>query len=64
MAGPKFDGVRPGMNLHLKKGALHKDLGVPEGKKIPAKKLAISSSDSELERKRKQFAINAKKWRH
>jgi hypothetical protein len=24
---------------HIKKGALHKELGVPEGKKIPAKKL-------------------------
>ena len=23
----------------MKKGALHKELGVPEGKKIPAKKL-------------------------
>ena len=26
--------------MHMKKGALHKELGVPEGKKIPAKKLA------------------------
>ena len=25
--------------MHMKKGALHKELGVPEGKKIPAKKL-------------------------
>ncbi len=24
---------------HIKKGALHRELGVPEGKKIPAKKL-------------------------
>ncbi len=52
------------MNLHLKKGALHKDLGVKPGAKIPATKLAIKSSDSPLERKRKQFAINAKKWKH
>lgn len=25
--------------MGMKKGALHKELGVPEGKKIPAKKL-------------------------
>jgi hypothetical protein len=25
--------------MHMKKGALHKELGVPEGKKISAKKL-------------------------
>lgn len=25
--------------MHMKKGVLHKELGVPEGKKIPAKKL-------------------------
>lgn len=25
--------------MHMKKGALHKELGVPEGKKIPASKL-------------------------
>lgn len=26
--------------MHMKKGALHKELGVPAGKKIPAGKLA------------------------
>lgn len=26
-------------DMHMKKGALHKDLGVPAGKKIPASKL-------------------------
>jgi hypothetical protein len=26
--------------MHMKKGALHRELGVPAGKKIPAKKLA------------------------
>ena len=25
--------------MHMKKGALHEELGVPKGKKIPAKKL-------------------------
>lgn len=56
--------ARPPMNLKLKKGALHKELGVKEGKKIPAKKLAIKEGDSALEKKRKQFAINAAKWHH
>jgi hypothetical protein len=49
----------------LKKGALHKEMGVPEGEKIPAKKLEhASNSDNETLRKRAQFAINAKKWHH
>lgn len=36
--------------MHMKKGALHKELGVPEGKKIPAKKLskAMNSSNPRL----------------
>ncbi len=29
--------------MHLKKGALHKEMGVPEGKKIPEKKLAAAA---------------------
>jgi hypothetical protein len=27
--------------IHMKKGALHSQLGMPQGKKIPAKKLAV-----------------------
>lgn len=50
------------LHLKLKKGALHKQLGVAKGKKIPRRKLAIKKDDSALTRKRKQFAINAKKW--
>ncbi len=50
------------LDLKLKKGALHKDLGVKQGTKIPAAKLSIKKGDSTLEKKRKQFAINAKKW--
>ena len=50
------------MNLKLKRGALHKELGVKKGAKIPAKKLKIGKDDSPLEKKRKQFALNAKKW--
>lgn len=44
------------------KGKLSKELGVPEDKNIPAKKLAIKPSDDEATRKRKQFAINSRKW--
>jgi hypothetical protein len=51
------------MKITVKKGALHKDLGVKKGQKIPASKLAIKASDSALEKKRKIFAQNAKKWR-
>ena len=51
------------MKLKLKKGALHKDLGVKKGQKIPTSKLAIKPGDSALEKKRKQFALNSAKWR-
>ncbi len=48
----------------LKKGALHKELGVKSSAKIPAGKLKVKSTDSPLLKKRKQFAINAKKFNH
>lgn len=48
---------------NLKKGALHKTLKVKQGEKIPAKKLEVKASDTPLEKKRKQFAINAKSWK-
>jgi hypothetical protein len=32
--------------MHMKKGALHRELGVPEGRKIPAKKLAKAAKSS------------------
>ena len=51
------------LHLKLKKGALHRELGVKQGEKIPKKDLAIKETDSSLEKKRKQFAINAAKWR-
>lgn len=57
--------ARPKMHLKLKKGALHRELGIPEGEKIPAKTLAAKAhSQNETTRKRAQFAINAKKWHH
>lgn len=55
------------MAIHIKKshrGLLHKNLGVPAGKPIPAAKLAIKGGDSPAVKKRKQFAINAKHWSH
>lgn len=45
-------------------GKLRKSTGTKAGAKIPAKKLAIKKTDSAAVRKRKQFAINAKKWKH
>ena len=55
--------TRKKMILDIKKGALHKELGVKQGEKIPAGKLEIKAGDSALMRKRKQFALNAKKWK-
>jgi len=53
------------LNLHLKKGALHKTLGIAAGKKIPlSRERKAAHSGSKLERKRAQFAINARKWHH
>lgn len=53
--------------IHIKKskkGSLHTSLGVKKGNKIPASKLKIKSTDSPALKKKKQFAINAKKWKH
>jgi len=45
------------------KGLLRKELGVPEGQKIPAKKLnAAAKNASPAEKKRIVFAQNAKHW--
>ena len=46
------------------KGELHKELGVPQGKKIPVKKMeAAKANASPAEKKRIVFAENAKKWK-
>jgi hypothetical protein len=48
-----------------RKGLLHKKLGVPQGTKIPAKKLsAAKKSKSPALRKEANFAINAKGFNH
>lgn len=47
--------------MNMKKGALHKELGVPEGEKIPAKKLdKAAHSDNPLLRKRANLAKTLK----
>lgn len=55
-----------GGGIHIKashKGLLHKDLGVPEGEKIPAAKMERAKADaSPAERKRITFAENARHW--
>lgn len=43
-----------------KPGALHKELGVPQGKKIPAKKLAAAAKKGGKEGKRARLAETLK----
>lgn len=45
-----------------KRGSLRKALGVKEGENIPASKLKIKSTDSLTMKKKKQFALNSRKW--
>ena len=46
------------------KGKLSKELGVPEDKNIPQKKLDAAKKDATpAEKKRIVFAENAKKWK-
>jgi hypothetical protein len=55
--------AKPVMIKPANKGKLHKELGVPAGKKIPAKKLeAAKKTATPAEKKRIVFAENAKKW--
>ena len=50
--------------MHMKKGALHSMLGVPQGEKIPAGKLAAKPGDSALLAKRKSLAKTLGKMHH
>lgn len=51
------------LNFNLKKGALHKSLGISQNKTIPDNKLeAALGSESPLMRKRANFAKNAESW--
>lgn len=45
-----------------KQGSLRAATKTKKGSKIPASKLAIKSTDSPAMKRKKQFAINAKKW--
>jgi hypothetical protein len=42
--------------MHMKKGALHSELGVPQGQKIPAGKLAAAAKKSGKIGKRARLA--------
>jgi hypothetical protein len=46
--------------LHLKRGALHKEMGIPEGKKIPAKRLAAAAKKGGKEGRRARLAETLK----
>jgi hypothetical protein len=48
----------------LKKGALHKELGVPMGKKIPAGKLAKAAKAGGKLGKRARLAETFRKMKH
>ncbi len=45
-------------------GALHKQLGIAQGKKIPAKKLAVAAKKPGVEGKRARLAQTLKKMHH
>ena len=51
-------------HLKIEKGSLHRALGIPEGQKIPAKKLAVKEGDSPLMIKRKTLAKTFRKASH
>ncbi len=57
-----------GSGIHIKKshkGALHRDLGVAQGKPIPVSKIkAAENSPDPAVRRRAQFADNARHFKH
>lgn len=50
--------------MHMKKGALHKEMGIPMGKKIPAKKLQAAAKKPGKLGKRARVAETLKKMHH
>lgn len=48
---------------NMKKGALHKDLGVPAGKTIPVSKIKSAASGDSQTAKRARFALVLAKMR-
>ncbi len=57
-----------GSGIHIKpshKGLLHKDMGVPQGKKLSLGSLEDAKNGADpAEKKRIVFAENARKWNH
>lgn len=47
--------------IGMKKGALHRELGVPEGKKIPKKKLEAAAKKPGVEGRRARLAETLEK---
>lgn len=58
MKNKKLEKVIKGM----KKGALHKDLGIAPDKKIPAGKLQSAAQGNDKTAKRARFALVMAKW--
>jgi hypothetical protein len=56
MANKPKNWIKKALSKKGSKGALHRELGVPEGKKIPAKKMA-KAAHSENPRMRKQVNL-------
>lgn len=64
MALHEISGRAPIKIKPSRRGLLHKKLGVPQGEKIPASKVAAAKkSSSPALRKEATFAQNAVKWR-
>lgn len=61
--------IQKKVDFHLKKGALHKEMGVKSGDKIPVEEMqqelakAKRTGDVHLERQI-NFALNARKFKH
>ncbi len=51
-------------DMHMKKGALHKELHVAEGKKIPKEKLEKAAEKGGVEGKRARLAETLEKMHH
>lgn len=51
-------------HVHPKKGALHKEMGIPEGEKIPAAKLEKAAHVGGLLGKRARLAEEYRKAKH
>ena len=64
--GEFADGGRtPKFNPGGHRGKLHREMGIPEGQKIPADKLAAATHSSDPEKRRDAIrAETMKKWDH